>query len=228
MDINYGSGEISLKVVYYGPGLSGKTTNLEVIHKKAPATHRGRLTAIATQQDRTLFFDFMPLELGKIGGLKTKMRLFTVPGQVFYNATRKLVLQRVDGVVFVADSQPHKSQENVESLQNLRDNLAEYGVSLETLPFVLQFNKRDLPNVMTIEEMNKTLNSDLKVPAFPAVAVSGEGVFPTLKSIASLVLKTVEKMAKGTSATMKGKGKGNIVGSLQKKFGAKKHTRPGN
>lgn len=198
MDVNYGTGEVSLKIVYYGPGLSGKTTNLEVIHSKAPATHRGRLTAIATQQDRTLFFDFMPLELGKIGGLKTKLRLFTVPGQVYYNSTRKLVLQRVDGLVFVADSQSHKMDENVESLENLEENLAEYGVDIQNVPLVLQYNKRDLSDVMSIEEMDSIINSALKVPAFPAVAVTGEGVFPTLKSIAGLVLKSVENIAKAT------------------------------
>lgn len=220
MDINYGTGEVSLKIVYYGPGLSGKTTNLEVIHKKAPATHRGRLTAIATQQDRTLFFDFMPLELGKIGGLKTKLRLFTVPGQVFYNATRKLVLQRVDGVVFVADSQKGKNDENLESFQNLKDNLREYSVTLENLPIVLQYNKRDLPNIMSMKELNLALNKELQAPVFPAVAITGEGVFPTLKSIAGLVLKNVENMAK-TGPLGASKAKPGVIGSLQKRFPGK-------
>ena len=214
MDVNYGTGEVSLKIVYYGPGLSGKTTNLEVIHSKAPATHRGRLTAIATQQDRTLFFDFMPLELGKIGGLKTKLRLFTVPGQVYYNSTRKLVLQRVDGVVFIADSQAHKMDENIESLENLEENLKEYGVDIRDIPLVIQHNKRDLPNILTIDEMNAAMNSELKVPSFPAVALTGEGVFPTLKSIAGLVLKAVENLSKTSPA----RGRGVIPALPKKKF----------
>lgn len=223
MDVNYGTGEVSLKIVYYGPGLSGKTTNLEVIHKKAPSTHRGRLTAIATQQDRTLFFDFMPLELGKIAGLKTKLRLFTVPGQVFYNATRKLVLQRVDGVVLVVDSQKSKLGENIESLQNLQENLREYEVDLNSIPLVLQYNKRDLPNILSIDELNAVLNKELDAPVYPAIAVSGEGVFTTLKAIAGLVLKAVENMAKATAAS-KGKAGQGVLGSFQKRFPKKQDS----
>ena len=217
MDVNYGTGEVSLKIVYYGPGLSGKTTNLEVIHSKAPESNRGRLTAIATQQDRTLFFDFMPLDLGKIGGLKTKLRLFTVPGQVFYNATRKLVLQRVDGVVFIADSQAHKLDENIESLENLEENLKEYGVNIKDIPIVFQYNKRDMKNVLSMEELNESLNSVLHVPFFPAVACTGEGVFPTLKSIAGLVLKAVENMSKGSPGKST-KVENAAISSLKKKF----------
>ncbi|MBI3723721.1 GTPase, partial [bacterium] len=142
VQINFAKREINCKLVYYGPGLSGKTTNLEVVHKKAPASKKGELTSIATEGDRTLFFDYMPLELGKVGGMNTKFQLYTVPGQVYYNATRKLVLQGADGVVFVADSQPDKMDENLESLQNLDDNLKEQGLDIRTLPLVLQWNKR--------------------------------------------------------------------------------------
>lgn len=203
MEINHARGEISLKIVFYGPGLSGKTTNLEIIHKKAPTTHKGQLTTVATQQDRTLFFDFMPLDLGRIGGLKTKLRLFTVPGQSFYNATRKLVLRKTDGIVFVADSQRGQMENNIESLQNLRDNLVLQNVSLKQTPLVLQYNKRDLDDIYTIEELDKSLNPDGKLKTFEAVAITGQGVFPTLKCIAALVLKTVENMFKSTSSSSK-------------------------
>lgn len=199
MDVNYGIGEVSLKVVFYGPGLSGKTTNLEIIHSKVATNNRGNLTAIATQQDRTLFFDFMPLDLGKVGGLKTKLRLFTIPGQVYYNSTRKLVLQRVDGVVFVADSQTSKRDENIEAMENLEQNLKENGIDIRSIPLVLQYNKRDLPDILSIAELNLTLNSQWNAPAFPAIAITGEGVFPTLKAIAGMVLKSVEDMTKGAS-----------------------------
>ncbi|WP_372371668.1 ATP/GTP-binding protein [Candidatus Uabimicrobium sp. HlEnr_7] len=207
VEINYASGEISLKIVFYGPGLSGKTTNLEVIHQKAPETHKGQLTSVATQQDRTLFFDFMPLDLGRIGGLKTKLRLFTVPGQPFYNATRKLVLKRVDGLVFVADSQRDKMPENIDSLNNLKENLAAHNINIDETPLVLQYNKRDLDNIFTVEELDNTLNPDRKLKSFEAVAITGEGVFPTLKSIAALVLKTVDKMFQSSSTQPKKLGK---------------------
>ena len=148
VQINFAAREVNCKIVYYGPGLSGKTTNLEMIHTKIPASHRGELTSIATEGDRTLFFDFMPLDLGKIGGMTTRFQLYTVPGQVYYNATRKLVLQGVDGIIFVADSQQGKLQENIDSLRNLEENLAEYGLDLTAIPHVFQYNKRDLPNII--------------------------------------------------------------------------------
>ena len=193
MEINFGSKECNVKIVYYGPGLSGKTTNLEVIHKKTPETNRGRLTALATDMDRTLFFDYMPLELGKINGLNIRIRLFTVPGQVYYNATRKLVLRCVDGVVFVADSQKERQEANIESLTNLADNLKEQGFSIEDIPLVLQFNKRDLNDIMSLETMREEMNNKLKAPYFPAVAVKGEGVYQCLKSITNLTMLKVEQ-----------------------------------
>lgn len=199
MEINFSSRECNVKIVYYGPGLSGKTTNLEVIHARTPEDNRGNLTALATDQDRTLFFDYMPLEIGEISGLKIRLRLFTVPGQVYYNSTRKLVLRCVDGVVFIADSQIHKKEENVESLENLRTNLEEHGLDLRNLPFVIQFNKRDLPNVMTLEEMEELLNGPYKAPCFPAVAMKGDGVFQCLKSIANLSIAKVEENIKNRS-----------------------------
>jgi signal recognition particle receptor subunit beta len=192
VQINFALKEVNCKIVYYGPGLSGKTTNLEVIHSKAPVVNRGELTSIATEGDRTLFFDFLPLNLGNVAGMKTKFQLYTVPGQVFYNSTRKLVLQGVDGVVFVADSRRGKMEENVESLENLRENLAEYGLTLQTIPFVIQYNKRDLQDIYTVEEMDKTLN-DAKAVAIEASALTGEGVFPTLKKLAGMVLENLNR-----------------------------------
>ncbi len=192
VQINFAKREINCKLVYYGPGLSGKTTNLEVVHKKAPAAKRGDLTSIATEGDRTLFFDYMPLELGKVGGMNTKFQLYTVPGQVYYNATRKLVLQGADGVVFVADSQPDKMEENLESLQNLEDNLKEQGLDAGTMPLVLQWNKRDLPNVLSVAELEKKINR-FGAPTFEAVAVTGDGVFQTLKKLAQMVLEKLNK-----------------------------------
>ncbi len=219
MDVNYGTGEVNLKVVFYGPGLSGKTTNLEIIHSKVAVNNRGRLTAIATQQDRTLFFDFMPLDLGKVGGLKTKLRLFTVPGQVYYDSTRKLVLQRVDGVVFVADSQIEKREENIECMENLETNLKENGIDINTIPLVLQYNKRDLPNILSVEEMNATLNGRFNAPAFPAIAITGEGVFPTLKTITGMVLKSVEDLTKTSSIkAIKTPSTGTLPAALKKKL----------
>ena len=214
MDVNYGTGEVSLKIVYYGPGLSGKTTNLEVIHSKAPSTHRGRLTAIATQQDRTLFFDFMPLELGKIGGLKTKLRLFTVPGQVFYNSTRKLVLQRVDGVVFIADSQAHKMDENIESLENLEENLREYDVDIRNIPLVIQHNKRDLPGILTGDEINAALNSELKAPSFPAGSGYRRRGFPYAQIHRRTCSQSSGEHVKNFTAAARGRG---VIPALSKK-----------
>jgi signal recognition particle receptor subunit beta len=192
VQINFANKEIQCKIVYYGPGMSGKTTNLEVVHKKAPSGAKGDLTSIATEGDRTLFFDFMPLDLGNIAGIKTKFQLYTVPGQVYYNSTRKLVLQGVDGIVFVADSQAEKLEENVEAIENLRQNLREYGRDLDSIPVVFQWNKRDLPTALPVEEMNAKLNP-VGAPTFEAVAATGEGVFPTLKALASLVLESINR-----------------------------------
>jgi len=192
VQINFANKEIQCKVVYYGPGMSGKTTNLEVVHQKAPTGAKGDLTSIATEGDRTLFFDFMPLDLGNIAGIKTKFQLYTVPGQVYYNSTRKLVLQGVDGIVFVADSQSDKIDECIEALENLKTNLTEYGRDLETIPFVIQYNKRDLPKALPIEELQAKLNPT-GAPYFEAVASTGEGVFPTLKALASLVLESINR-----------------------------------
>ena len=186
--INFATREISCKVVYYGPGLSGKTTNLQVIHQKMPQDKRTDMVSLATEGDRTLFFDFLPLNLGDIKGFKTRFQLYTVPGQVYYNSTRKLVLRGVDGIVFVADSQRSRQAENIDSLQNLRQNLQDYGMDLDDMPFVLQYNKRDMDNVFTLDEMNAELNPR-GVPFFPATAHNGKGVVTTLKTIAMLVIE---------------------------------------
>lgn len=192
VQINFASREINCKIVYYGPGKSGKTTNLEQVHAKAPGSSKGELVSIATETDRTLYFDFLPLDLGKVAGMTTKFQLYTVPGQVFYNATRKLVLQGADGVIFVADSQKGMRQENIDSLKNLEENLRENGLDINEIPLVLQWNKRDLKDIMTAEEMEKDLNS-LGVPTTEAIAVNGEGVFPTLKKLSSLVIKKLNE-----------------------------------
>lgn len=190
--INYGYREISCKIVYYGPGMSGKTTNLETIHKKVPATSRGDLTSLATKTDRTLFFDLLPLDLGTIKGFKTKFQLYTVPGQVYYNATRKLVLRGADGVVFVADSQPDRLEDSIESLQNLEDNLKEQNMNIDTLPLVLGWNKRDLPDVLPVEELNAKMNR-WNAPNFEMEALNGRGVFDALRAVTRLVLEKIEK-----------------------------------
>lgn len=187
--INYATREISCKIVYYGPGLSGKTTNLQIIHRKIPVEAKSEMVSLATETDRTLFFDFLPLDLGSIKGFATKFQLYTVPGQVYYNATRKLVLRGVDGVVFVADSQRDKMQENIDSLKNLQENLKEYGIDLGSVPFVLQYNKRDLPGIASIVELDQHLNWH-KVPTFEAQAHQGIGVFTTLKAIGKIVIDT--------------------------------------
>lgn len=192
VQINFALREVNCKVVYYGPGMSGKTTNLEIVHKKAPESNKGELTSIATEGDRTLFFDFMPLDLGTIAGMRTRFQLYTVPGQVYYNSTRKLVLQGVDGIVFVADSQASKMEENLESLENLKNNLAEYGKDIREIPLVIQFNKRDLPDALSVEEMKAKLNP-WGGPTFEAVAITGEGVFPTLKALSGMVLETLNR-----------------------------------
>jgi mutual gliding-motility protein MglA len=188
--INYSSREINCKIVYYGPGLCGKTTNLQQIYSRVPQDTRGKMISLATEMDRTLFFDFLPLELGQIRGFRTRFHLYTVPGQVYYNASRKLILKGVDGIVFVADSQIDRFEANIESMMNMHDNLAEHGLSTEKVPFVLQYNKRDLPRVVSVEDLEKELNP-LRVPFFEAVALRGTGVFDTLKVACKMVLKTL-------------------------------------
>jgi hypothetical protein len=187
VQINFARREVNCKIVFYGPGLSGKTTNLEIIHKKVPETARGNLTSIATEQDRTLFFDFMPLDLGQVAGMKTKLFLYTVPGQVYYDSTRKLVLQGADGVSFIADSDPNRMNDNIESFKNLEKNLKEYGVDIRKIPLVIQYNKRDLPGALSVAELNAKVNP-IGAPTFEAVAVKGEGVMQTLKGISKLVV----------------------------------------
>jgi signal recognition particle receptor subunit beta len=221
--INYASREINCKLVYYGPGLGGKTTNLEHVYRKVAPDTRGKLISLATETERTLFFDFLPVDLGTIRGFKTRFHLYTVPGQVYYNASRKLILKGVDGIVFVADSQVDRMEANQESMQNLYDNMSEYGYDLTRLPFVIQYNKRDLPNAAPIAELQAALNPGWEVGDaerrraapdpyhageylvtqvatgewveramyFEAVAVTGEGVFDTLKAVSKLVLKSL-------------------------------------
>ena len=191
--INYSSREINCKIVYYGPGLCGKTTNLQYIYNKTNPDAKGKMISLATETERTLFFDFLPLSLGEIRGFKTRFHLYTVPGQVFYDASRKLILKGVDGVVFVADSQIERMEANVESLENLKVNLQEQGYELEKLPYVIQYNKRDLPNAAPLEEMKKLLNPG-EIPDFEACAQGGEGVFETLKAVAKGVLSDLKKM----------------------------------
>ena len=190
--INYSSREINCKLVYYGPGLCGKTTNLQYIYNKTNPEAKGKMISLATETERTLFFDFLPLSLGEIRGFKTRFHLYTVPGQVFYDASRKLILKGVDGVCFVADSQEERYDANIESLENLRLNLNEQGYDLDKLPYVIQYNKRDLPNAMTLAELSKTLNTT-QVPEFEGVATTGVGVFDTLKMLAKLVLAELRK-----------------------------------
>lgn len=190
--INYSSREINCKIVYYGPGLCGKTTNLQYIYAKTNPEAKGKMISLATETERTLFFDFLPLSLGEIRGFRTRFHLYTVPGQVFYDASRKLILKGVDGVVFVADSQIERMEANQESMENLRVNLAEQGYDLRTIPYVIQYNKRDLPNAASIEDLRRLLNAD-GVPEFQAIASTGWGVFDTLKAIAKLVLQELKK-----------------------------------
>jgi mutual gliding-motility protein MglA len=220
--INYASREINCKIVYYGPGLGGKTTNLEHIYGKVTPDTRGKLISLATETERTLFFDFLPVDLGSIRGFKTRFHLYTVPGQVYYNASRKLILKGVDGIVFVGDSQLERMEANQEAMQNLYDNMAEYGYDLTKMPFVIQYNKRDLPNAAPIRDLQAAMNPGWEVtdpakqretpdpvhagenlieqvdgtwieraPYFEAVAVTGEGVFDTLKAVSKLVLKAL-------------------------------------
>jgi len=195
--INYASREINCKIVYYGPGLCGKTTNLQFVYQKTAPEAKGKMISLATETERTLFFDFLPLALGEIRGFKTRFHLYTVPGQVFYDASRKMILKGVDGVVFVADSQEERFDANIESLENLKVNLEEQGYELEKLPFVIQYNKCDLPNISDPEELRELLNP-WGVPEFQACATTGEGVFETLKSVAKLILMELKKGAGGS------------------------------
>ena len=188
--INYASREINCKLVYYGPGLGGKTTNLEYVYNKVAPDTRGKLISLATEQERTLFFDFLPVDLGSIRGFKTRFHLYTVPGQVYYNASRRLILKGVDGLVFVADSQAERMDANIAALENLYENLSDYGYDPANLPIVLQWNKRDLPNAVPVEELRRQLNP-MGLQEHEAVAVSGAGVFDTLKSVSKLVLKSL-------------------------------------
>jgi len=194
--VNYATREITCKIVYYGPGRSGKTTNLHYIYGQVPGERKGQMVSLATQTDRTLFFDFLPIDLGSISGFTTRFQLYTVPGQVYYQTTRKLVLQGADGVVFVADSQARQLDENIESMQDLHANLAEQGVDARTLPLVIQYNKQDLPaDIITpVAELDEALNFR-NVPSFSADALHGPGVFETLRGISELVLR---KLSTGT------------------------------
>ena len=192
--VNFTTREITCKIVYYGPGRSGKTTNLQYIYGQVPDDRKGRMVSLATQTDRTLFFDFLPLELGSISGFTTKFQLYTVPGQVYYNATRKLVLQGADGVVFVADSQVRQLDENIESLQNLHQNVLEHGIDVRNLPIILQYNKQDLPRelILSPQELDDALNFRA-VPSFSADALHGVGVFETLKAVSAEVLRKLSE-----------------------------------
>lgn len=190
--INYASREINVKLVYYGPGLCGKTTNLQYVYEKTNPASKGKLISLATETDRTLFFDFLPLDLGTVRGFKTRFHLYTVPGQVFYDASRKLILKGVDGVVFVADSQEARMDANIESIENLQRNLQEHGFDLTTIPYVLQLNKRDLPTAVSLEEMLPVLRLKNE-PYFESVAVKGIGVFDTLKACAKQVLMELSR-----------------------------------
>lgn len=189
--VNYHTKEINCKIVYYGPGLGGKTTNIQYVYQKTSGDAKGKIISLNTENERTLFFDFLPLELGEIRGFKTRFHLYTVPGQVFYEASRKLIIRGVDGIVFVADSQVEKMEANRESLESLKRNLIEQGCDIQKIPLVMQWNKRDLPNVTSIEEMERTLNL-WKSPSYQAIALKGQGVFDTLKTISKLVLMNIK------------------------------------
>ena len=188
--INYASREINCKIVYYGTGLGGKTTNLEYVYSKVNPDAKGKMISLATETERTLFFDFLPIDLGEVKGFKTRFHLYTVPGQVYYNASRKLILKGVDGVIFVADSQAERMEANIEAMHNLYENLESYGYDLTSIPFAMQFNKRDLPNAMTTEELRSQLNP-MGVPDFEGIAIEGTGVFETLGSVSKMVVQAL-------------------------------------
>lgn len=193
--INFAAREINFKIVYYGPGLSGKTTNLKKIYEQVPKERKGEMVSLATEDERTLFFDFLPLDLGGVNGFKTRFHLYTVPGQVFYNSSRKLILRGVDGIVFVADSAPNRLRANAESLRNLRENLREYNLSLANIPHVIQLNKRDLPDALPTAMIKQVLDPGGRTPSFEAVAAQFVGVFEPLRAVSKLVL---EKLAQKT------------------------------
>lgn len=185
--VNYHTKEINCKIVYYGPGLGGKTTNIQHIYQKTATDNKSKMITLNTENERTLFFDFLPLELGEIRGFKTRFHLYTVPGQVFYEASRKLILRGVDGIVFVADSQIEKMEANLQSFESLKENLMEQGYDMKKIPMIMQWNKRDLPNISPVDELEKSLNIQ-DVPSFEASALKGDGVFESLKMISKLVL----------------------------------------
>jgi len=188
--INYASREINCKVVYYGSGLGGKTTNLEYVYSRVNPDRKGKMISLATETERTLFFDFLPIDLGEIRGFKTRFHLYTVPGQVYYNASRRLILKGVDGLIFVGDSQRSRLEANIEAMHNLYENMESYGYDIESIPFVVQYNKRDLSDIMSVEELRAVLNP-MGVPDFEAVAIEGEGVFQTLSAVSKLVVKSL-------------------------------------
>ncbi|MGY8797159.1 MAG: GTP-binding protein [Longimicrobiales bacterium] len=188
--INYASREINCKIVYYGTGLGGKTTNLEYIYSRVNPDTTGKMISLATETERTLFFDFLPIDLGEVRGFKTRFHLYTVPGQVYYNASRRLILKGVDGLIFVGDSQATRAEANIESMHNLYENLEAYGYDLETIPFSIQYNKRDMPNILSVEELRAQINP-MGVPDFEGVAIEGKGVFETLSCVSKLVIKAL-------------------------------------
>jgi len=188
--INYASREINCKIVYYGTGLGGKTTNLEYIYSRVNPETKGKMISLATESERTLFFDFLPIDLGEVRGFKTRFHLYTVPGQVYYNASRRLILKGVDGIVFVADSQASRAEANIESMHNLYENLETYGYDLESIPFAIQYNKRDMPNILPPEELRAQINP-MGVPDFEGVAIEGTGVFETLSCVSKLVVESL-------------------------------------
>src|SRR5512138_3031455 len=194
---NYATMQMAAKIVYYGPGLCGKTTNLHHIYGRTAPDSRGEMVSLETETDRTLFFDLLPLDVGVISGFKTRVQLYTVPGQVFYNTTRKLVLKGVDGIVFVADSQRPMLEPNKESFRNLRENLAEIGLAIDDVPVVLQYNKRDLANILSVDELEEALNAGRRYDAFEASAANGTGVFETLKGISKLTLRALRSRMTG-------------------------------
>lgn len=206
--LNYAAKEVNAKVVYYGPGLSGKTTNLQYIHDNVPSDRRGKMVSLATEKDRTLFFDLLPLDVGKIRGFNTRIQLYTVPGQVHYNSTRKLVLTGVDAVVFVADSEDNRLESNIDSIENLKENLSDHGLTLDQIPWVIQYNKQDLDNKSHIEELNKLINPQ-DVPYFLSCAITGDGVFQTLKAISKLVLRHLSENPSFNGSLSRASGRKN-------------------
>ena len=191
--INFAAREINCKIVYYGPGMCGKTTNLKHVFGKVPGHLRGEMVSLATEDERTLFFDFLPLDLGTVQGFKTRFHLYTVPGQVFYNASRKLILRGVDGIIFVADSAPGRLRANAESMRNLRENLDEHGIDINDVPIVIQINKRDLPDALPADMIRAVIDPQRRYPTYEAVASKGTGVFETLKATSRLVLEKLSR-----------------------------------